>query len=184
MDSQTSGTAAAKPRRECCIACLFLVGAIALGFGVWRLAVWGFGRPEQLLDIGDTRMKRLAEGSTEPAKRNVQLARERKDAIDPQVLAAAEEAGLRLKGGAAAGTREGLGVAGPGGSEERTGVRLGRHGGGGVRLVGRVPATSGAGPFLPDGRTGRSLTRPCRPRALFGPAKQGRAEPPLHLTAG
>ena len=93
MDPATSGAASPRPSRGV-IACLFLVGAIALGFGVWRLTVWGFGRPEQLLDIGDTRMRLLIEGhdrQIDRAQRDVRAAREDTGATAPQKLAAAEE---------------------------------------------------------------------------------------------
>jgi hypothetical protein len=93
MDSETSGTDAPRPRRGV-IACLFLVGAVALAFGAWRLAVLGFGRPEQLLDIGDTRTKPLVEqgeAELDRARRDVEAAREDKGATGPQRLAEAEE---------------------------------------------------------------------------------------------
>jgi len=96
MASQSNETVA-PPRWQVTMA-LFLIGTIALTFGGWRLLVLGFGRPEQLLDLGDARLKLLVEASdkkVEQARRRVQAAREDKAPAGPQKLADAEE-DLRL----------------------------------------------------------------------------------------
>lgn len=78
--------------RRLVAACLLLVGATGVAFAAWRLGVWAVGRPDQLLDIGDTQAPRLlAEGEADlaRARRAVEAARAG-GAADPQAVAAAE----------------------------------------------------------------------------------------------